>query len=173
MINSICIKNEKDVLLAPELFYNVKPIVLTTISDSEDESYHASINLEKNEDHFQIVVITNDNRLEMERQENETWYDVYMRAWKHIRSANQMNITWSHNIARRNDADVIAMTECMKTAIAMADFKRSFVGHDGITHDFTNDPELIKILDDIAMQMYAPAFAKALSESGFSNKRKN
>lgn len=171
MINAICIQNEKEVLAAPELFFNVKPITITTITDSDDNSYKACINLEKKDDKFIIVVIEGEKRVELIPDDLISLDDLYSKAWKHIRYSNHFNMNWTKALIRRNDADLIAMCKCMSNSIKDGDIKRSFVGYDGKTHDLSDDEKLLSILDEIAIQTYVPAFAKALVEAGFTKKR--
>ena len=58
----------------------------------------------------------------------------------------------------------------LKNIVQTANIPRTFVTSQNTNYNI-DDPELIKILDDIFIQTYLPVIAKAMVERGFRNKQ--
>lgn len=168
MYKTITKFNINDVFQDPELFVDLD-VELTNIVDSDDPDKFTSIFAIKKDGIFGIAFVYDNEREEFFPEEMETLSDVYYRVCKEQLNG-QYQMSWAGEIRRLNDADFARMNKMLKNIVQTANIPRTFVTPQNTNYNI-NDPELIKILDDIFIQTYLPVIAKAMVERGFRNKQ--
>ena len=171
MIKAISKFNVNDVLSNPELFVE-SDVELTQIVDTDtDPAKLLSIYIFKKDDCYGIALKCNEDRQEYFPEEMENLDDVYYRVWKDANTSGHLEMTWTGEVARVDNADVLQMTKTMTDIMDNYGVPRTFIGPNGKEHHL-DDPQLLEILDAIFKQTYVPILAKGLVENGIKkNKR--
>ena len=161
--------NINDVFQDPELFVDLD-VELTNIVDSDDPAKSTSIFAIKKDGVFGIAFVCDDEREEFFPEEMETLSDVYYRVYKE-KINGQYQMSWAGEIRRLDDADFVQMNKTLKDIVQTANIPRTFVTPQNKNYKI-DDPDLIRILDEIFIQTYLPVIAKEMVERGFKkNKR--
>jgi hypothetical protein len=169
MIKTISKFNVSDVFQDPGLFVDLD-VELTNIVDSNDLAKSTSIFAIKKDGIFGIAYVNDDNREEFFPEEMETLSDVYYRVCKE-KINGQYQLSWTGEVRRLDDADFVQMNKTLKDILQTANIPRTFITPQNKNYTI-DDPDLIKILDEIFTQTYLPVIAKEMVERGFKrNKR--
>ena len=161
--------NISDVFQDPELFVDLD-VELTNIVDSDDPAKSTSIFAIKKDGIFGIAFVCDNEREEFFPEEMETLSDVYYRVCKE-KINGQYQMSWAGEIRRLDDADFVQMNKTLKDIVQTANIPRTFVTPQNKNYNI-DDPDLIRILDEIFIQTYLPVIAKEMVERGFKkNKR--
>ena len=169
MIKTISKFNLSDVFQDPELFIDLD-VELTNIVNSNDPAKFTSIFAIKKDGIFGIAYVNDDNREEFFPEEMETLSDVYYRVCKE-KINGQYQMSWTGEIRRLDDADFVQMNKTLKEIVQTASIPRTFITPQNTNYTI-DDPDLIKILDEIFTQTYLPVIAKEMVERGFKKTKK-